>query len=447
MLTRTEQHQVRKGDPAYAALDHVCFASKNLYNAGNYEIRQRFFAAQEARDAVFEKNRTRPPSRKLKYPKPNYLGYFELDKLLRNHEAYSVLPAKVAQQTLKLLGDNWNAWFKVIADYRKNPEKYERAPRIPGYLDKAEGRAIVTYTNQAVTKSKMEKAAFTDRNGEIVYPLHISGITGAITTTTIPYNLISCVRLVPQRTKDVITVEIVTEIEETKAKLNPRFHAGIDVGLNVLAAVTSDKPGFQPVLVNGRPLKSVNQFYNYRRADLYSKLPEPADEDTTKSSARLRRLSRTRHNKLVDYLHKTSRAVVDLLVRERIGNLIVGKNDGWKHDINIGSRNNQNFVSVPHARFVEMLKYKAEAVGIVVALTEESYTSKCSFRDLELLEKRESYAGTRKRRGLFVSRKHGNIHADVNGSYNIIRKVVPKAFKRKGIEAVLVQPKQLQVAA
>lgn len=446
MLTRTERHQIRKGDPAYPALDHLCFASKNLYNAGNYEIRQRFFAAQAARALVLEKNRTRPKSKKLKLPKPNYLGYFELDRMLRNHDAYLALPAKVAQVTLRRLGESWTSWFKAIADYRKNPEKYEREPRIPGYLDKAEGRAVVTYTNQAVTKSKMDKTAFGDSQGEVVYPLHVSGITGAITTTKLQHNQINCVRLVPQRTRDVIVIEIVTEIEEVKTKLNRKLHAGVDVGLNVLAAVTSDKPGFQPVLVNGRPLKSINQFYNYKRAELYSKLPEPADENETRSSARLRRLSRIRHDKIQDYLHKTSRAVVNLLVRERIGNLVIGKNDGWKTEINIGSRNNQNFVCVPHARFVEMLTYKAEAAGIVVTLTEESYTSRCSFLDLEPMEKREVYAGTRKKRGLFVSRVHGNIHADVNGSYNTIRKVVPKAF-RKGIEVVLVQPKQLLVAA
>ena len=124
--------------------------------------------------------------------------------------------------------------------------------------------------------------------------------------------------------------------------------------------------------------------------------------------------------------------------------LVIGKNDGWKQEVNMGKRNNQQFVQIPHARFIEMLAYKAELVGIRVIITEESYTSKCSFLDNEPVKKQETYAGKRVKRGLFRASNGRRINADVNGSYNIIRKAIPHSFSgRHGIEAVVVRPLRL----
>ena len=119
--------------------------------------------------------------------------------------------------------------------------------------------------------------------------------------------------------------------------------------------------------------------------------------------------------------------------------LVIGKNKGWKQSINIGRRNNQAFVQVPHARFIDMLTYKARLVGIKVVVTEESYTSKTSFIDLEPVKKQMVYLGKRIKRGLFKSADGTLINADINGSSNIIRKVVPNAFA-DGIEDVVVRP-------
>ena len=133
------------------------------------------------------------------------------------------------------------------------------------------------------------------------------------------------------------------------------------------------------------------------------------------------------------------------LVGERIGTLIIGKNDGWKQAIGLGKRTNQNFVFVPHARFIAMLRYKAELVGIQVMVSEESYTSKCSFLDLELVGKHEVYAGRRVKRGLYRASDGRRLNADVNGAFNILRKVVPDAFGN-GIEGVVVHPVRIALA-
>jgi putative transposase len=204
--------------------------------------------------------------------------------------------------------------------------------------------------------------------------------------------------------------------------------------VNILGSVTSNKPGFVPVLVSGRPLKSINQFYNKAKAQAQRLL-----SGDRRTSHRIDRLSRRRNRRIKHYLHVASRRIIDLLVAEGIGTLVIGKNANWKQGSHLGRRNNQQFVSIPHTRFVDMLTYKAQLAGIGVIVVEESYTSKVSFLDLEPVEKREVYAGSRISRGLFRAGDGRLIHADVNASFNIIRKAIPNAFA-DGIEDVVVRP-------
>jgi putative transposase len=179
---------------------------------------------------------------------------------------------------------------------------------------------------------------------------------------------------------------------------------------------------------------SLNQWYNKRRASLQSKLPQGRH-----TSRRLDMISDKRKRQLDHYLHVASRQIIDVLVKYRIGTLVIGKNDGWKQQVNLGRRTNQTFVFLPHARFIEMLTYKAHLVGIQVLVTEESHTSKCSFLDSEAIEHHGQYVGKRIKRGLFVSATGRQINADVNGAYNMIVKVVPDAFS-KGRAGVVVHP-------
>ncbi|HST87468.1 MAG TPA: IS200/IS605 family accessory protein TnpB-related protein, partial [Ktedonobacterales bacterium] len=203
------------------------------------------------------------------------------------------------------------------------------------------------------------------------------------------------------------------------------------------------KPGFVPRIVNGRPVKSINQFYNKRQAEVQSQLGE------THTSRRLERLTTRRTRRIDWYLHTASRRLIDLLVAEGIGTLVIGKNPLWKQHARLGRRGNQNFVSVPHARFIEMLTYKAELVGIQVIVTEESYTSKASFLDADPLpvynaarSDQPRFSGRRVKRGLYRAADGRPINADVNGAYNIIRKVAPEAFAQ-GSRGCVVHPVRL----
>ena len=234
-------------------------------------------------------------------------------------------------------------------------------------------------------------------------------------------------------------MEVVYEKEPESAPVDPALVASIDIGVNTVAAITSNKPGFVPLLVNGRPVKSVNQGYNKRRVQLQSGLREGVF-----SPRHLDEITDHRTRTIAYYLHTASRAIIDLLVKEGIGTLVIGKNVGWKQEANMGKKNNQLFVFIPHARFIDMLTYKAELVGIRVILTEESYTSKCSFLDQEPIGKYDTYAGQRVKRGLFRSASGVLLHADVNGSYNILRKAIPDAFPNGSVGCVL-RPVPLQL--
>lgn len=388
-----EQHVLKKNDSRYAIVDQAAFAAKNLYNAANYLVRQAFI-----RDHI-------------------YLNHFAIYGQMKKHEAYCALPRMVSQQVLRMLDQNWRSFFAAIKTWRADPSKFRNRPGLPRYLDKTKGRYTLVYTIQALSKPAL--------NQGIIKP---SGL--AIQVQTKQTRIVQ-VRIVPR--SGYYVVEVVYERDIERAAVDPALVAGVDVGLNNLAAITSNKPGFIPVLVNGRPLKHINQFYNKRLAQLQSKLRKPG------RTAQMQRLTTRRARQITNYLHTHSKRIIDLLVREGIGTLIVGKNDGWKQQIYLGRRNNQQFVQIPHARFIQMLTYKAELVGIQVILVNESHTSKCSFLDDEPICHQAQYAGKRIKRGLFRSAQGRLINADINGAYNIIKKAIPNAFGN-GKEGVAVHP-------
>src|SRR5215469_744984 len=391
-----EQHRIDCYDSRFAQIDVAAFASKNLYNSALYLLRQQFIKDETV------------------------ISYADLDKLMQPTEQYKALPAKVSQWVLKQVTLAWKSYSAACMAWKADPAKFLGHPRLPKYLDK-QGRNLLTYTEQAISKVKI-------RDGVIDF----SGMTIQVKTRQ---QLPDQVRIVPHATH--YTVEVIYEREVTPADVDPNLVAGIDLGVDNLAAVAANQPGFVPFLVNGRPLKCLNQWYNKRRAYLQSRLPKGQH-----TSHQLDILTDKRKRQIDHYLHVASRQIIDVLVQHRIGTLIIGKNDGWKQHVNLGRRTNQSFVFLPHARFIDMLTYKAQLVGITVIVTEESHTSKCSFLDGESIGHHDQYVGKRIKRGLFVSATGRKINADVNGAYNMIAKVVPDAFGQ-GSAGVVVHPVRL----
>jgi putative transposase len=334
-----EHHVIKRGDPRFAVIDAAAFASKNLYNAALYELRQAYI--REGR----------------------YIPYAQMDTLMQPHEAYKALPAKVSQQVLMQLAHDWDSFFKARDAYKEDPSKFQARPKLPKYKHKTEGRNMLVYTIQAMSRGKKGL-----KRG-IIKPSML-----AISVQT-KHKDIAQVRIVPR--KGFYVVEVVYEQAIKQAAVNLAYYAGIDIGMNNLVALTSNKPGFQSVVVNGRPVKSTNQFYNKRKAALQKQLGH------TGTTKRMERMTNKRNRRINHYMHTASKLIIALLVKEGIGVLCIGKNDAWKQNSEMNKRTNQNFVQIPHAGFISMLAYKAELVGITVKITEESYTSKASLLDLD----------------------------------------------------------------
>ncbi len=395
-----EQHVINRNDPRYGAIDAAAFASKNLYNAALYEVRQAF---------IFQ---------------GTYLNYNQMDKLMKQHEAYRALPAKVAQKVLEQLDKAWKSYFEACEEYQEHPEKFLGHPRLPKYKHKTEGRNLLVYTDQAISQKDLKRG--------LVQP---SMLPISVKTRQ---KAIDQVRIVPKQ--GYYVVEVVYERAPVQAKVDPSFCVGIDLGVTNLAAIASNRAGFAPRLVNGRPVKAWNQWYNKRMKELKKLLPKTDRERVTRQ---MERVTNKRNRRIDHCLHTASKRIIDFLVANGIGTVIIGKNPLWKQESNIGKRNNQNFVQIPHARFIEMLTYKAALVGIQVEVREESYTSKASFLDLDPIpdykpndEEEHVFSGKRigRRNRLYRTKDGRRISADVNGAYNILRKRRPDAFsKAKGV--------------
>lgn len=193
----------------------------------------------------------------------------------------------------------------------------------------------------------------------------------------------------------------------------------IDLGLNNLMAAI-DNVGNRPFIINGRILKSINQYYNRRKAKLMSYI---GDKGT---SRRIERLTQKRNNKIEDSLHKISNFILRYCLKYGIGTVVIGKNEHWKSGgfktpmkADTRRQNNQNFISIPHAKLIEKITYKLFLNGIATKVQEESHTSKCDHLALEPIHHHDNYLGKRKKRGLFVSSTGKLINADVNGAIGI----------------------------
>ena len=409
MLRRVERHIVTKTDKNYEAIKEICHKSKNLYNYANYILRKSFFETR-------------------KLPEE-----YELTKLLANSDQddYRSLPAQTAQQTIKLLFKNWKSFFKAIKTYQRDKSKFKGRPRIPKFKPRAEKGFFATIFTDQQIKLKENKIYF------------IKSVLKPITTKV---STIKQVRLIPATA--CFIVEIIYEKDIRQVEKSDGSVAAIDLGLDGFVTFL-DNQGYQPFIINGKGAKSYNQFYNKRKASLQSQLPE-----NIFSSNELRQLELRRSLFMQNFLHQSSSIVIKALIERKIETLVIGLNEDWKQEINLGKITNQNFVSIPHKKLVDQLIYKCEEIGVKVILTEESYTSKIDHFIGEEMKHHDKYAGKRIHRGLFRSSTGLLIQGDVNGALGIMRKVFPekalalaKLIRNRGVAftPIIVNPISLSV--
>lgn len=360
-------------------LEDICLKSGLLYNYVLYLVRQ----------GIFNKE---------------YLKEYDLStKLCRENQVdFRNLPNHVSQQVIKQVFQNIKSWIKLRKDFDKNPGKYDNhRPHLPKYK-KGKKQNIVVFTTSSC---RVKDDGYIHFVKNVVEPIK----------TNVKKDELKQVRIVPQATCYV--VEVIYERKEIDLNINKDNFLSIDLGLNNLCSCISNV-GVRPFIINGKVIKSLNRWYNKKKARLMSYV---SDKGT---SRKIRRISLYRNCWIDDKIHKISRYIVNFCASNNIGRIIVGLNKEWKQEINIGKRNNQHFVSIPHSKLIDKIMYKAKLLGIEVVTHEESYTSKIDHLAFEPLKKQDDYLGRRKKRGLFQSSIGKLINADINGAIGIARKVI-----------------------
>ena len=398
-VQRCEQHNIKYGTDFYKFVDEMCFKSKNLYNYANYIIRQEFIN------------------------NGNWIKYNQLFQLVKESEPYKDIGSNTGQGTLRVLDKNWKAFFKAIKDWKKNPSKYLGRPKIPKYKDK-DGRFVLSLDSNKVKL----------KDGYVYFAWKPFKPYNNMFKTNAQERILQC-RFIPRCRKYVM--EIVYEIEVPDVSETSDKVAAIDIGVDNFITMVNNI-GENPIAVKGGVIKSINQFYNKQKANIQSELKKVNEKDW---SNKLQKLTDKRYEMIKYQMHCISKYVVDWCVLYRIDTLIVGHNDEWKQK----KQGMQNFTYIPYELFIQMLAYKCENNGIKFVENEEAYTSGTSFLDNEDPVKENYNKERRVHRGLFIADCGKKINADVNGAYQILKKVIPDAFS-KGIEGAGSHPTIINLA-
>lgn len=374
-----ERHIVRD-----SRFEDICHKSGLLYNYVLYQVRHGIFSGV-------------------------YLKEYELSSKLgrENQFDFRNLPCNVSQQVVKQVFHNIKAWRALKKDYKKNPSKYESEPGLPKYKRKKKQNMIVFTTSSCRIKN-----GYIHFVKDIIKPIK----------TNIGDSKLCQVRIIPQATCYI--VEVIYEKEEQDLNLDKSNVLSIDLGLNNLCTGISNA-GLKPFIINGKAIKSFNQWYNKTRAKWMSFV---GDKGT---SNKLKWLNNRRSFWIDDKIHKASRWIVNYCKEHNIGTIVIGINKGWKQNVDLGKRTNQKFVEIPFSKLVDKITYKAKLLGINVVATEESYTSKVDHLAFEELKKHDIYLGKRKKRGLFQSSIGKLLNADINGAIGIGRKVFGDFYVRE----------------
>ena len=380
---RTEQQLITKNHPKYKLIDEMCYKSKNLYNAANYELRNYFFDTGE------------------------YIKYQDFNYYMKTKQEYKDCMSQPANCVMRLLDKNWKSFFVAIKDWSKNLNKYLGKPKPPKYLNK-NGRYIWMIPNNSCyiegneLKFRIRKLQdykwYTKNLGRLIQ-----------------------VRFIPKGTCYMMEIVYEIEVKEVDYEHNKRFIA-IDLGVNNFVTITNNI-GEKPIIINGKGIKSINQFYNKRLAKEKSRLMKI---NNVHYSHKLENITFKRHRIIKNFMHNASSYIIKYCEYYNIVNIVIGKNEKWKHRCNTGNINNQKFIQIPYELFLNQLKYKCKNSNIKLHTIEESYTSGTSFIDDELPIKENYNKKRRIKRGLFKSNDGRLINSDVNGSYQILRKVFPE---------------------
>lgn len=375
----------------YLSLKELSHTAKNLYNQAVYNIRQYYFQEKK------------------------YLNYQKNNSLLKSSENYKTLNSNMSQQILKEVDGSFKSFFNLLK--KKNKGMYNAKVKLPSYLPKNsfttlvigfvrlnEDTLIIPYSNSF--KKNHKKIL-------IKIPPILLG------------KKIKEIRIIPKFNARFFEVQYTYEVQEEQRNLDKTHALAIDFGINNLATCVTNKG--RSFIIDGKKLKSINQWFNKENARLQS--IKDKQKYGKKPTLRQKYLYSSRNNKVNDYMSKTARKIINYCLENNIGTLVCGYNETFQRNSNIGKANNQTFVNIPFGKLREKLEYLCKLYGLIFVEQEESYTSKSSFFDMDILPKFEidkpqtySFLGKRIKRGLYQTSKGYILNADVNGALNILRK-------------------------
>lgn len=376
----------------YKSIKHLCHIAKNLTNQAIYNVRQYYFTEGE------------------------YLNYEKNYTLLKSSENYRMLNSNMAQQILKEVDGNFKSFFGLLRLVKKGKYAFKDC-KLPSYLPK-DG-----YTTLVI--------GFVRLNGnKLLLPFsNTYKKTHKSVEITIPPVLLDKkvkeIRIIPKANARFFEIQYIYEAECVQRNLNKNNALALDLGINNLVTAVSNKG--KSFIIDGKRLKSINQWYNKENARLQS--IKDKQRYGYRKTNRQKAILRDRNNKVNDYMGKVASKVISYCVNNDIGTLVVGYNETFQKDSNIGKVNNQNFVNIPYGKLREKLEYLCQLNGIVYVKQEESYTSKASFWDRDEIPiynndnpKNYNFSGKRIRRGIYQCSNGKCLNADVNGALNILRK-------------------------
>ena len=401
MLLTTKVH-IDNSHKDFQVLGRMCYHCARMYNVGLYSVRQHFFNTGE------------------------FLSYYDNYHLCKTNENYSLLLTDTGQQILRIVDRDMHSFFGLLK--LKKLGKYSNPIHLPKYKDKeglmtcsVQGRSVRVRDGKArigITRELMEKYNFPNKFVEFTIPKNLLSVT--------KFNE---VRIIPQYGGKQFSVEFIYDSAQLPiyAQAQGDGFMSIDIGMDNLMACTVFSNGqSRQFLIDGKPLKSINAYYNKTIARLkseYSKNKGIASQNTN----RMLRLCNGRANRINDYFGKAVSLLVRKCIDMNVTHVVIGYNKEMKMEINTGKVNNQNFVSVPFHKLRQKLQCKCELHGIEYISQEESYTSKASSLDMDSLPKFgdkdiPKFSGKRIKRGLYRSSDGSLVNSDINGSVNILRK-------------------------
>jgi len=392
-MFKSQKNKMRLDKEQFKFLRDLCHRSKDLFNATLYETRQHFFRCGQ------------------------FLNYNTAYHVMKEQEVFKRLPTDPGTQTMKVVERCFRSFFGLLK--KKQGGNYNRPVSIPHYLDK-DGHFILLFPiREGRCKNEFVVRVPKDMQEEYSFKQF---------TYTVPPNVkghkIKEVRILPKAGATYFEIEFVYEVEQEDKRLDKKHILSIDLGVDNFATCLDSKSGLSFIL-DGKVMKSINRFYNKTKGYLQGVL----DHQDKKWSKRLGRFSGKRSRMLGEHLSQYANLVVEVCLSNNIGKVVVG--EGWlaQNGVNLGKRNNQNFVNLPFGKFVWKLQAKCWFYGIEVVTHEESYTSKCDHLAGEPMKHHEKYMGKRRPRGLFHSSTGIIINADTNGALGILL----KESKQKGL--------------